>query len=181
MNPNTTFLLDLRAENIIMKQNHQTCMRKSYTSGRLFVFWVRMVGLSIIFSGMKTSRIFALSFLCTVAVASLGTAAEHEAYAQPLYNNEDVELPAWVKEELADINLELRRKLSPADYMEILKGEYFLFSKLERARGSSSCCWLPVQISTPAIMKANAPRNRVIETMTTCNVWRHPCKTPAAV
>ncbi len=58
---------------------------------------------------------------------------ENESYARayrlPLHNNEDVDLPEWVKIEFADINAELRDKLSPIDYLEILKGEYFLFSK----------------------------------------------------
>ncbi len=78
---------------------------------------------------MKTHQILNLSFLCAAAVLPVYGSNYDDAYAQPLYNNEDVDLPAWVKEEFADINLQLRNKLSPEDYLEILKGEYFLFSK----------------------------------------------------
>lgn len=48
-------------------------------------------------------------------------------YEPPFYNEERIELPAWVKEEFRDINAQLRDKLSPSDYLEVLKGEYYLF------------------------------------------------------
>ena len=67
-----------------------------------------------------------------------------DPYAPPFYNNEDIPLPAWVKEELRDINSQLRAKLTPADYMEILKGEHVLLgcyktkAQLKRSSGNSS-------------------------------------------
>ncbi|MBR2126267.1 MAG: ankyrin repeat domain-containing protein [Akkermansia sp.] len=60
---------------------------------------------------------------------ALSAVAATDPYAPPLYNNEEVPLPAWVKKELRDINALLREKLSPSDYLEILKGEHFLFAK----------------------------------------------------
>lgn len=78
---------------------------------------------------MKKNRILSLSFLILAAVAPVYASSYEDAYTLPLHNNENVDLPEWVKTELADINAELRDKLSPIDYLEILKGEYFLFSK----------------------------------------------------
>lgn len=54
-----------------------------------------------------------------------------DPYAPPFYNNEEIPLPAWVKKELHDINSRLRDKLSPSDYLEILKGEYYLMGKYQ--------------------------------------------------
>lgn len=78
---------------------------------------------------MKKNRILSLSFLLLAAEAPVYASSYEDAYTLPLHNNENVDLPEWVKTELADINAELRDKLSPIDYLEILKGEYFLFSK----------------------------------------------------
>lgn len=56
-----------------------------------------------------------------------GNATEYpDPYAPPFYNNEIVPLPNWAKEEFRDINAKLRAKLSPSDYLEILKGEHHL-------------------------------------------------------
>lgn len=58
---------------------------------------------------------------------SLSAVAATDPYAPPFYNNEVVELPDWVKSEFRDINAKLRDRLSPGDYLEVLKGEYYLF------------------------------------------------------
>lgn len=53
----------------------------------------------------------------------LATAAPVDPYAPPFPNNETVNLPQWAKEELRELNSQLRAILAPADYLEILKGE----------------------------------------------------------
>ena len=49
-----------------------------------------------------------------------------------LYNDETIQLPRWLWEEVKDINEQLREKLSPSDYLEILKGERALYGKYAR-------------------------------------------------
>ena len=49
-----------------------------------------------------------------------------------LYNDETIQLPRWFWEEVKDINEQLREKLSPSDYLEILKGERALYGKYAR-------------------------------------------------
>ena len=70
------------------------------------------------------------------------TLAAADPYAPPFYNNEKVELPSWVREEFRDINAKLREKLSPSDYLEVLKGEYYLLhdvpSRSHALRGRDS-------------------------------------------
>lgn len=105
---------------------------------------------------MKKATLIALTFTASYLVASASDEGEQDTptpqplcsvledsaalmaaespqttdpYAPPFYNNEVIPLPEWVKEELRDINSKLRAKLSPADYLEILKGEYFLLGK----------------------------------------------------
>ena len=46
-----------------------------------------------------------------------------------LYNDETIQLPRWLWEEVKDINEQLREKLSPSDYLEILKGEKELYGE----------------------------------------------------
>lgn len=63
-------------------------------------------------------------------------------YAPPFYNNEVIKLSAWVESEFRDINAQLRDRLSPSDYLEILKGEYYLLhdvpSRSHALRGRDS-------------------------------------------
>lgn len=66
-------------------------------------------------------------FTVIFTLFSLNTVVATDPYAPPFYNNEVVLLPDWVKVEFRDINAKLREKLSPSDYLEILKGEYYLF------------------------------------------------------
>ena len=49
-----------------------------------------------------------------------------------LYNDETVQLPRWLWEEVKDINEQLRGKLSPSDYLEILKEERAFYGKYAR-------------------------------------------------
>lgn len=48
-----------------------------------------------------------------------------------LYNGEKVQLPSWLLEGVSDLNTQLRAKLSPSDYLEILKGELYLYNEFE--------------------------------------------------
>ena len=80
---------------------------------------------------MNTHTLLTLALASAMLLPSWGSEqqAPTDPYAPPFYNNEDVPLPAWVKEELRDINTQLRAKLSPSDYLEILKGEYHLMGE----------------------------------------------------
>ena len=49
-----------------------------------------------------------------------------------LYNDEIIQLPRWFWEEVKDINEQLREKLSPSDYLEILKEERAFYGKYAR-------------------------------------------------
>ncbi len=49
-----------------------------------------------------------------------------------LYNDETIQLPRWLWEEVKDINEQLREKLSPSDYLEILKEERAFYGKYAR-------------------------------------------------
>ena len=49
-----------------------------------------------------------------------------------LYNDETIQLPRWFWEEVKDINEQLREKLSPSDYLEILKEERAFYGKYAR-------------------------------------------------
>lgn len=71
---------------------------------------------------------YVFGFLSAAVISPILCAATEypDPYAPPFYNNEIVPLPSWVKEEFRDINAKLRAKLSPSDYLEILKGEYHL-------------------------------------------------------
>lgn len=74
---------------------------------------------------MKTLSIFGLFLSMGLHVWAANP------YVGPFYNNEEIPLPSWVKEELHDINSRLRDKLSPSDYLEILKGEYYLMGEFK--------------------------------------------------
>ena len=52
--------------------------------------------------------------------------AQYVSYSE-LYNDESVSLPAWFVEEVGGINEQLKAQLSPSDYLEILKGERYLY------------------------------------------------------
>lgn len=52
-----------------------------------------------------------------------GFAEGQIALYKGLYNEEQVALPRWLEGEVKDLNEQLRRKLAPADFLEILKGE----------------------------------------------------------
>lgn len=52
---------------------------------------------------------------------ALPTSGKHPLTSN-LYNGETITLPDWLYDELAGLNAQLREKLTPSDYLEVLKG-----------------------------------------------------------